>query len=194
MSEQKHNNGARRRLLKSLVAGGGAVAMGKTLPESWTRPMVEAVVLPAHAQTSPVSFDGLYVAQGSDIGDAGGAGPGSILDMFVAPALAAPLPCNVITQIQIEVRGGNADLCVNTSDGPFSDRTRVDEDSGALSDATPGPGFTKLSGMQIDAGASRLDGQVGDSCGFTALKSAGRLRCTNVTTILNLSSPFPDKA
>lgn len=45
---------ARRNLLKALVAGGGAFAMGKTVPQSWVKPMVKSVVLPAHAQTSPV--------------------------------------------------------------------------------------------------------------------------------------------
>lgn len=43
----------RRRLLKTLVAGGGVLAAGKSLPETWTKPMVEAIVLPSHAQTSP---------------------------------------------------------------------------------------------------------------------------------------------
>ncbi len=42
----------RRKLLKSLAAGSGAVIAGKTLPEHWSRPVIESVVLPAHAQTS----------------------------------------------------------------------------------------------------------------------------------------------
>ncbi len=43
---------ARRRVLKTLAAGGGVVVAGKTLPQSWYKPVVETVVLPAHAQTS----------------------------------------------------------------------------------------------------------------------------------------------
>ena len=41
----------RRRLLKQAIAGGivGAVF----LPERWVRPVVDAVIVPAHAQTSP---------------------------------------------------------------------------------------------------------------------------------------------
>lgn len=43
---------ARRKLLKSIVAGSGAITVGKVLPESWSRPVVDSVMLPAHAQTS----------------------------------------------------------------------------------------------------------------------------------------------
>jgi len=45
---------ARRNVLKGgVVVGGAAVAAALTLPRKWTRPLVEAVVVPAHAQTSP---------------------------------------------------------------------------------------------------------------------------------------------
>ena len=50
MSEQNEN---RRKLLNSLAAGSGAVIAGKSLPESWSKPVVDSVMLPAHAQTSP---------------------------------------------------------------------------------------------------------------------------------------------
>ena len=44
----------RRDVLKGgVVVGGAAVAAALTLPKKWTRPLVEAVVVPAHAQTSP---------------------------------------------------------------------------------------------------------------------------------------------
>jgi len=44
----------RRRLIKSLVAGGTAAA---AIPNKWTSPIVESVVMPAHAMTSEVSPD-----------------------------------------------------------------------------------------------------------------------------------------
>lgn len=47
---------SKRKLLKSIAMGTGAVIAGKSLPESWSRPVVEAVLLPAHAQTSLVLF------------------------------------------------------------------------------------------------------------------------------------------
>lgn len=43
----------RRRLLKSIVVSGGAVVAGKGLPETWSKPLIDAVLLPAHAQTTP---------------------------------------------------------------------------------------------------------------------------------------------
>lgn len=43
---------SRRKVLKSIALGGGAVVATKTLPESWLKPVVKSVLLPAHAQTS----------------------------------------------------------------------------------------------------------------------------------------------
>lgn len=43
---------SRRELLKLLTATAGAIAGSSTLPEKWTGPLVEASVLPAHAQIS----------------------------------------------------------------------------------------------------------------------------------------------
>lgn len=54
MTEKKSNE-SRRKLLKSVAAGSGAIVAGKSLPESWSRPVVDSVMLPAHAQTSPPS-------------------------------------------------------------------------------------------------------------------------------------------
>lgn len=49
----KESSESRRKLLKSIATSSGAVVAGKSLPESWTRPVVDSVILPAHAQTSP---------------------------------------------------------------------------------------------------------------------------------------------
>jgi anaerobic selenocysteine-containing dehydrogenase len=49
---------SRRKLLKSIAAGTGAVVAGKSLPESWSRPVVDSVMLPAHAATSIQSYYG----------------------------------------------------------------------------------------------------------------------------------------
>ncbi len=56
-NEKKHLE-ARRKLLKGVAAGGGAIVAGKTLPDNWSRPMVDSVLLPAHAQMSLNSFTG----------------------------------------------------------------------------------------------------------------------------------------
>jgi hypothetical protein len=54
----------RRKLLKSIVAGSGAIVAGKSLPEKWSRPVVDSVMLPAHAQTS----NQVYSSPLADIG------------------------------------------------------------------------------------------------------------------------------
>jgi hypothetical protein len=53
----KKSNESRRKLLKSIAAGSGAVIAGKSLPENWSRPVVDSVMLPAHAETSPPPCD-----------------------------------------------------------------------------------------------------------------------------------------
>jgi hypothetical protein len=50
--DQKDSRNARRKLLSSIVAGGGALGATKLLPSEWTTPLVESVLLPAHAQTT----------------------------------------------------------------------------------------------------------------------------------------------
>lgn len=52
MSDKKSSE-SRRKLLKSIAAGSGAIVAGKSLPENWKKPVVDSVLLPAHAQTSP---------------------------------------------------------------------------------------------------------------------------------------------
>lgn len=76
---------ARRRLLKTLAAGGVA---GAALPAQWTKPVIEAVILPAHAQAT----SGTVVGGGGGGGAPGPAPTGSvgesILNFFVSPAQA----------------------------------------------------------------------------------------------------------
>lgn len=46
----------RRRLLKTLLAGGAAATAATALPDSWTKPLVDSVSVPVHAQSSAPSF------------------------------------------------------------------------------------------------------------------------------------------
>ena len=57
--ESQENNPERRKVLKSTLAG-GAVITTSVLPEKWSKPAVDAVVIPSHALMT-----------------AGGGGPGS---------------------------------------------------------------------------------------------------------------------
>ncbi len=49
---EKKITGSRRKALKSIAAGTGAVVAGKSMPESWSKPVIDSAILPAHAQTS----------------------------------------------------------------------------------------------------------------------------------------------
>jgi len=50
--KKRNSDESRRKILKSIAAGSGAIVAGKTLPENWARPVVDSVILPSHAQTS----------------------------------------------------------------------------------------------------------------------------------------------
>ena len=52
--EQTEEAISRRRLIKVLLATGGAVAASTLMPANWTKPVVESGVLPAHAQVSEI--------------------------------------------------------------------------------------------------------------------------------------------
>jgi hypothetical protein len=43
----------RRKVLRSLGGAAGVLGAATQVPEKWTRPVVDSVMLPAHAQTSP---------------------------------------------------------------------------------------------------------------------------------------------
>jgi hypothetical protein len=42
----------RRRAMRKIAVGVGALAGLSVLPEQWTRPLIGRIVIPAHAQTS----------------------------------------------------------------------------------------------------------------------------------------------
>ena len=67
----KKSSDSRRKLLKSIAAGSGAVAIGQSVPESWKKPVIDAVTLPVHAATSPscdLQLDGCMVTCNSGEG------------------------------------------------------------------------------------------------------------------------------
>lgn len=50
--DKKNTNKGRRELLRALTVAGGAAAAASALPEKWTRPVIDRVEIPAHAQAS----------------------------------------------------------------------------------------------------------------------------------------------
>lgn len=78
---------SRRKLLKSALLGGGAAAALYSAPERWTRPVIEAVSLPAHAQTSPGLGEGLWSGGSAQIAELNTPGRGRTLASRVADIL-----------------------------------------------------------------------------------------------------------
>ena len=80
----------RRKAVRNILAGTGVVA-GVASSPTWVKPAIDAIVLPAHAQTSgPLVFPKVLVGgitAGPIVLDPTGR-PKSILDMFVEPAYA----------------------------------------------------------------------------------------------------------
>ena len=113
-SNKPKSAAARRRILKTLLAGGGVIAGAKALPEKWAKPVVESVVLPAHAQGSPVTAPQVFTT-----GAMPPTGPGpaksvasDLLDMIIPPA-EAEVVCKPIPtfELTLEVVGSNVNTC-----------------------------------------------------------------------------------
>lgn len=87
---------SRRGTLKRLAAGGAVAGVAAAAPSRWTRPVVESVVLPVHAQTSAtgcIAPEGCY-----EVGEFGatlywpGGGPGPFdVEIFDGPGCDGPI-------------------------------------------------------------------------------------------------------
>ena len=76
MHEQKSPESSpinRRELLKALGAAGGALAAAAFLPGKWTKPVVDAGVMPAHAQASNLTIFSLSIQPRFGLAKPGGA-------------------------------------------------------------------------------------------------------------------------
>jgi hypothetical protein len=51
MSDTKKEE-ARRRILKKMAVSGGIVTASQVMPERWIKPVIDSVILPAHAGVS----------------------------------------------------------------------------------------------------------------------------------------------
>ncbi|MFT6406637.1 MAG: hypothetical protein ACJAQ6_000047 [Arenicella sp.] len=92
--EQKN---ARRTVLRNTLIGGGAVISTSLVPDKWKKPLLDAVILPSHAQTSAAVVvmgggGGISISKaendGVDVND--------ILDIFIGQAYAEEAPITVL--------------------------------------------------------------------------------------------------
>ncbi|MFT4607822.1 MAG: hypothetical protein ACI9WC_001570 [Arenicella sp.] len=59
MKEDEKNRDNKRDSIRKILVGGGVIGASQALPSQWTNTVVNAVMLPAHAQTSlSLSFRG----------------------------------------------------------------------------------------------------------------------------------------
>ncbi|MDH3690312.1 MAG: hypothetical protein OEU36_12615 [Gammaproteobacteria bacterium] len=139
MSDSNQHNQQRRDALKKLITGSSAIGAAAVMPDKWAKPVVDAVLLPAHAQTSPrvpTSFAGPVAGPGPSPA-------GRLLDQLIPPAQAG--------------NGFPSDtLCVDTSTGEAllirdsGDLTEILEGTGAA----VGGGAVTLTDICIDGGSS----------------------------------------
>ena len=107
---------ARRKVLKTIAAGGGAVALGKSLPEQWSKPVVDSVLVPAHAQATPGPQRSVVLVELQQAS--------SLLDFFVGTANAAA-PCVPPTAFCVDRDGNTVTYNIDgfTQTAPANDST-----------------------------------------------------------------------
>jgi hypothetical protein len=98
-------NATRRRLFKALIGTGAAVVAGRTLPEQWMRPVVEAVIVPAHAQATGIVFGGAGLAAAplgllTDHRTRFARLTDTVLDVLAPKALATAQPTSTVCAVQ----------------------------------------------------------------------------------------------
>jgi hypothetical protein len=91
----------RRKALKNILAGSGTVVSAAAMQDKWARPVIETVILPAHAQTS---FVGGFAAGGI----VQGVEENKLLDVLVPSAHAMP----PLKDVCVNVNGNTASVQV----------------------------------------------------------------------------------
>jgi hypothetical protein len=160
----------RRRLLKTLV--GGAAAAAGALPERWTRPVVDAVLLPAHAQATG-AVTGAFSATTTT---AVAARDGSPLDLLIPRAMA---DSGIGISVCINVTNGVADIVVSVNGILYSGSAALPFDVTLSADGVPGVFTPRITGDAANGGTEiqgtvYLAGSGGSgSAGYTASLGAG---------------------
>jgi hypothetical protein len=137
---QEKQNGARRKVLKSVAIGGAAAA---TVPGKWVKPAVDTIVTPAHAQTTDAP---LQIVAGTYSST-------STLAINIPPSRRKNAPQFALLDALISPAQANhliGDICIDTDD-PESANTSL---------------FIRVNlDMSVDVAANNLDNDDGiDAC------------------------------
>lgn len=163
----------RRKLLKSALLGGGAAGAWLLAPERWTRPVIESVTLPAHAQTSaPTLGEGPW-ASGEPIRDVSLPRDRSLAqrlsDFFVRPAAAGrdiggSCPSSFGICISRTGSGNEIEVRIGFSVGSEDSRTFTPAGDLTFTRKFSDNGTTWMVHGQYHAGLNRWTGSVNGPC------------------------------
>jgi hypothetical protein len=182
----------------SLAATGGAYATATLLPRRWTQPVIDSIIVPAHAQGSIEMIVGLFTTS---------PGPslarGSIFDLLVPPLHAISAYSVVVGNASFDatwdVGSGGYDICgeglVLTSNGVVS--FQINGGGGRTGNALENYGQALQEGTLSIVGQSVAGNQLTFVTSYQVSKTSGTAtlggECrVNTTTSLRMSSPYPD--
>lgn len=167
----------RRKALKNILAGSGTVITAAAMQDKWAKPVIESVVLPAHAQTS--GLNGSFTATTNPSNET------DLLEILV-PSANAVNGCTFL--LCINVNGGSASVQVN-------DNGTISTGSGALPfNITLQPSGNTITGT-YDKAKDQISGTYTGTCLSGAYPPATRSTATcnltvSPTTTFNPGTTF----
>lgn len=121
----------RRRAVHRILAGGGLIAGSQALPGQWTKPVVDSVILPAHAVTSLTDPCLVTILEGNQ---------SSSSVLVRVDGVISPPTGGVDVSVLVEAIGGTGD-----TDGPFNATSDADGTYSVNNvDVGGGPGITAV--------------------------------------------------
>ncbi len=182
VSKDSTRNLARRKILRTLVVGGGALTAAKVTPEQWTKPVVEAVVLPSHATTSvigrtlnpfgnfssgPVMVDAVNPISEQLLADEQISE--ELLEFFMPSAHAQVIDCNL--NFSASVQNTSMNICWTSTNVSGFDSRKVDSEN------LIAPGLTSIRGCSTTVGDCTYNKKKGNwQCDF--VNASGMLTLT----------------
>lgn len=203
MEEQNKNvpqnlpeNQARRKTLKKLVIGASALAGYSMLPEKWTKPIVEQIILPAHAQTSgttllvnPLTLTLLSGTQGT-----------ATVAVRIFGAVSPPIQnLAILLRVQGALRGNSAVIPPPSSSKGIVQEALASVGDFLISEAVAAETCSQLSQQVTSAqdGSFSADFELSCGPGITSVSATASLVTSSGTTaegILFLPSDSNDAA